>query len=93
MSALPLKADMCSALARVRYGPIADSCTAANITLFNHLIGACEQRRRNSKAKSPGRLEIDHEFELGRCLDRKVGRLLALEDAVDVIRRSIGSGA
>jgi len=30
MSALPPKADMCSALAHVRYGPIADSCTAAN---------------------------------------------------------------
>src|SRR5262249_35137585 len=29
MSALPPKADMCSALGDVRFGPIADSCTAA----------------------------------------------------------------
>src|SRR5215813_7857531 len=29
MSALPPKADMCSAIAHVRYGPIADSCSAA----------------------------------------------------------------
>src|SRR4029450_3753701 len=28
MSALPPKADMCSALAHVCFGPIADSCTA-----------------------------------------------------------------
>ena len=30
MSALPPKADMCSALGDVRFVPIADSCTAAN---------------------------------------------------------------
>jgi hypothetical protein len=29
MSALPLKADMCSARAHVRYGPIADMALAA----------------------------------------------------------------
>jgi hypothetical protein len=28
MSALPLKADICSALAHVRFGPRADSCSA-----------------------------------------------------------------
>jgi hypothetical protein len=30
MSALPPKADLCGATSNVRYGPIADSCTAAN---------------------------------------------------------------
>jgi hypothetical protein len=30
MSALPPKADMCSATRDVRYGPEADSCTAAS---------------------------------------------------------------
>jgi hypothetical protein len=33
MSALPLKADMCSALAHVAFGPEADSCAAANLAL------------------------------------------------------------
>jgi hypothetical protein len=33
MSALPLKADMCSALANVGYGPKADMAT-----LFDHLV-------------------------------------------------------
>jgi hypothetical protein len=30
MSALPPKADMCGATGNVGYGPIADSCSAAN---------------------------------------------------------------
>ena len=34
MSALPPKADMCSAKAHVRFVPIAD------MPLFNHLVGA-----------------------------------------------------
>jgi hypothetical protein len=33
MSALPPEADMCGAIRDVRYGPKADSCTAANRTL------------------------------------------------------------
>src|SRR5262249_46912039 len=32
------------------------------------------------------RLAIDYKLLLGRCLHRKVGRLLALEDAIDVAR-------
>jgi hypothetical protein len=40
MSALPPKADICGAQAHVRYGPIADSCTAAKRSLFDHLGGA-----------------------------------------------------
>jgi len=39
-SALPPKADMCSAIADVCFGPIADSCTATNQHLFDHLAGA-----------------------------------------------------
>ena len=39
MSALPPKADMCSALADVRFVPIAD------IDLFDHLVGAQHEAR------------------------------------------------
>ena len=42
MSALHPKADMCSALAHVRFVPIAD------IALFDDLIGAGERRQQNS---------------------------------------------
>jgi hypothetical protein len=40
MSALHPKADMCSALAYVRFVPKADSCSAAKGSLFDHLVGA-----------------------------------------------------
>ena len=36
MSALPPKADMCGAARNVRFGPIADSCSAAK--LVDHFI-------------------------------------------------------
>src|SRR5262245_65936011 len=51
--------------------------------LFDHLVGAGEQRRR-VKPKRLGGLEVDRQFELGRLLHRKVGRLLAFKDAIDV---------
>jgi hypothetical protein len=53
-------------------------------SLLDHLVGAGEQRRRHREAERAGRLEIDHELELGRLMHRKACRLLALEDAVDV---------
>ena len=33
-------------------------------------------------------LEVDYQFELGRRLHRQVGRLLALEDAIDIDGRA-----
>src|SRR5262245_44863345 len=36
------------------------------------------------QCRGPWPSEVDYQLELGRCLYRKVGRLLALEDAVDV---------
>jgi len=48
-----------------------------NIPLFDHLVGAAEQRDRNGDAKLPGGLEIDDQFHFGGLLDRQVGRLLA----------------
>src|SRR5215510_4293941 len=40
MSALPPKADMCGATRDVRFGPIADSCSAAKSALFDHRAGS-----------------------------------------------------
>jgi hypothetical protein len=57
-------------------------------TSFNHLVGAAEQRRRHFEARRLGAFEINRQLILGRCLDRKVGRFLALEDAVDVAGRA-----
>ena len=44
--------------------------------------------RRHFEAERLGGLEVDHQFVLGRRLHRQVGRLLALEDAVDVAGRA-----
>jgi hypothetical protein len=54
MSALPPKADMCSALAHVCFGPKAD------MILLDHFISAGEQRRRHGEAESLSGLKIDY---------------------------------
>ena len=43
------------------------------VSLFDHLVGAREQRRRNFEAERPGGPKIDEEFELGRLFNRSTG--------------------
>jgi len=52
--------------------------------LFDDLVGAGEDRRRHGQSERPGGLEIDHQLEPRWLLDRKIGRLGALEDLPDV---------
>jgi hypothetical protein len=68
--------------------PLADSCTAANPTgsvvwLFDYLVGDGEQPRREAESERLGGVQVDDELELGRLLDRKIGRLGALDDFID----------
>jgi hypothetical protein len=51
MSALPSKADMFGAKKNVRYGPIADSCTAVNNILFDYCVDARKNLRGHVEAK------------------------------------------
>ena len=82
------KADMCSAkghvrftpksghvqcTADVRYVPIADIGT--NQFLFDHLVGASEQRRRHGEAERLGGLKINDQLEFGRLFNRQITRL------------------
>ena len=52
--------------------------------LFDDLVGGSEQIGRHAEAERLGGLEIDGKLELRRQLHGQVGRLLALEDAIDM---------
>jgi hypothetical protein len=63
----------------VRVGPLADSCTAAKkLPLFDHLGGACAQRRWNVRPTAFAMLGLDHQLELDRPPVRLERRLLTL---------------
>jgi hypothetical protein len=55
----------------VQYRP---KCIATKKALFDHLVRGRKQRLRDSKAERLGGLQVDGKFELGRLLDRKIGR-------------------
>ena len=46
--------------------------------LFDHLVGAIEQRTQYVETKRPSGLEIDHEFEFHGLLDGQIGRLCSI---------------
>src|SRR5258707_5050130 len=64
-TALPPKADVHPRSCYVAFVPISDICSAANCTLFNHLVGGGEQRLRHVETQRLCGLEIDRQFELG----------------------------
>ena len=39
-------------------------------TLLDHLVGACEHRRRQIQSERPDSLQVNGQVELGRTLDR-----------------------
>src|SRR6516165_9472069 len=61
-------------------------CSKAS--LFDHLICTGEQAIGHGEAQRFRGLEIDNEFVLRWRLHRQVGRILALEDAIDVSCRA-----
>src|SRR5437868_5919369 len=67
--------------------PEADSCTAANTpSSFDNLVGTdahCWWHVKPERLRGP---EVDYQLIFGRRLHRQIGRLLALEDAIDVAR-------
>ena len=59
-SAVPRTADIGERGWHVAVVPRGDICSAANCSLFDHLVGAGEHDRRNLKADSLCGLEINH---------------------------------
>src|SRR5262249_12441109 len=47
---------------------------------FDDLVGVGEDRWRDRQPERLGGLEIDHQFECGRLLDRQIGGLGAIEN-------------
>jgi hypothetical protein len=56
--------------------------------LIDHLVGAGKQCRWHRDTESLSGLKIDGQFILSRCLHWHVGRFLALENAIDIRRRT-----
>jgi hypothetical protein len=73
MSALPSEADIEATTTHVCFGPIGDICSAERPSLFDHLVGAGEERLGHGKAECLRRGQVDDEIELGRLLDRNFG--------------------
>ena len=72
MSALPPKADIRRHDWNVRFVPKADICSAANSSLFDHLVGAGEQQWWHGESKRLCGRQIKDEIELSWLLDRQI---------------------
>src|SRR5712691_11797711 len=54
------------------------------VTLLNHLVSPEQERLRDCQPQRLCGLEVDHQFELRRLLDRKIRRPGALQDLIDI---------
>ena len=53
-------------------------------SLFDHFVGAVEQRSRHGEAERFRRFKIDHQLVFRRRLHWEISRALALENAIDI---------
>ena len=51
---------------------------------FDYVVGTSEQRRRNVNAEHLRSIEIDHQLDLGRLLDRQVRNFGALQNLPNI---------
>ena len=84
MSALPPKADIGTQPRNVCFVPKADSCTAAILSLFDHLVGDREHGWRYHNVERFGSFHIDNELKLGWLDYRQVSDFFTLENAANI---------
>src|SRR5262245_25743896 len=63
------------------FGP---SASQQNSKLFDHLVGAGQQRRWDGKAERLCSSKIEHQFKCGWLLERQVRRPCSFDNLVDV---------
>src|SRR5690348_2921765 len=63
--------------------PLSDSCVQQVVSLFDHLVGAAEQDRRNLKAERFCSLRIDNKLYLRNLPYGQVFRFFALQHVSD----------
>src|ERR1700719_179027 len=84
MSVLPPLATAIATLRTNAKGHERTFCAAANNALFDHLVGASEQLRRNGEAQRLGGLDVDDKLILRWRLHRQIARLLTSQDTAHV---------
>ena len=86
---MPIRRTRSNCCARATSGHAAAPLSAAMTCAasLDHVVGARNQRLRYFEPERRCSLKVDHQLVPGRRLHREVGRLLALEDAIDVAGR------
>src|SRR6266566_6460132 len=65
------------------------SQTRESRTSFNYLVRKSEESGWHGEAEFFGGLQIDNQLKSGGLLDRQLGRVRALQDAIEIARGSV----